>query len=173
MIGRFRRYLDDRRGSAAVEFAMIAAPFIFMLFAVIEIGLVFMINNQLDQATVSAGRLVRTGQSHETGMDAEGFKTEVCRRMVSIVGDCDGKLSIDVRVLPRFNAPTLPDPMSSGVFNEGSLGFNQGDAEDIVVVRTWFRHTLFTPFLGSALSRLDDGVAVIQATSTFRNEPFR
>ena len=169
---RLRRYLGDRRGSAAVEFAMVAAPFIFMMFAIIEIGIVFMINNQLDNATIEAGRLVRTGQSHEQGMDEAGFKAAVCERIVAISGDCNGRLSIDVRILPRFDDPSVPDPISGGEFNEGDLGFDQGDAGDIVLVRTWYRHPLFTPFLNSALSRLDGGVAVVSATSAFRNEPF-
>ena len=143
-----------------------------MLFAIIEIGMVFMINNQLDNATAQAGRLVRTGQSHAQGMDEDGFKTAVCARILAISGDCDDRLSVDVRILPRFDAPNVPDPIRDGEFHEDSLGFDHGDAGDIVLVRTWYRHPLFTPFLNNALSRLDGGVAVVSATTAFRNEPF-
>lgn len=151
---------------------MVAAPFFFMMFAIIEIGIVFMINNQLENATLAAGRLVRTGQSHEQGMDSAGFKAAVCERIVAFTGDCDSKLSVDVRVIPRFEDPNPPDPMSGGTFNEGDLGFDDGEAGDIILVRTWYRHTLFTPFMASALSRMNDGVAVLSSTAAFRNEPF-
>ena len=36
-----RRFRRDRRGSAAVEFALIATPFFALLFAIIETSIVF------------------------------------------------------------------------------------------------------------------------------------
>lgn len=172
MLGRLRRYARDRRGATAVEFAMVAAPFFFMMFAIIEIGVVFMISNQLENATLAAGRLVRTGQSHAQGMDADGFKAAVCDRIVGFTGDCADRLSVDVRVIPRFQDPNPPDPIQNGTFREGDLGFDGGEAGDIILVRTWYRHPLVTPFMASALSRLDGGVAVLSSTTSFRNEPF-
>src|SRR5690606_27886039 len=126
MIARLRRFGRDRRGATAVEFAMVAAPFFFMMFAILEIGVVFMISNQLENATMAAGRLVRTGQSHQQGMDAAGFKAAVCDRIIGFTNNCADKLSIDVRVIPRFENPNPPDPMSSGTFRENGLTFDDG-----------------------------------------------
>ena len=39
--GLLRRFGSGRSGATAVEFAMIAAPFFFLLFAMIEIAAVF------------------------------------------------------------------------------------------------------------------------------------
>src|SRR5690606_25010801 len=86
---RFRRgFLRATEGSAAIEFAMVALPFLFMLFAILELVVVFMLDSVLDNATVETGRLVRTGQASAAGMTATQFKTSVCARMSIFAGDC-------------------------------------------------------------------------------------
>lgn len=167
-----RRLAGDRRGATAVEFAMVAAPFLFMMFAIIELGLVFVISSTLETATMDAARLIRTGQLQAAGGDANAFRNAVCGRMGLFEADCAGKLSLDVRVLPQFSAAAA-DPLADGELDPGELTFTAGAAEDIVLVRAWYRYDLITPFLGQALSRTRDGAAMIGAATAFRNEPFR
>ena len=38
---RWQAFAKDRRGAAAVEFAMIAAPFFFLIFGLLEVCLIF------------------------------------------------------------------------------------------------------------------------------------
>jgi len=51
---RIRRYLKNKEGTAAIEFAILAIPFFMLLFAVLELAIVFFINSTLNQVTVSA-----------------------------------------------------------------------------------------------------------------------
>lgn len=162
-----------RRGSSAVEFAFVGLPFFLMLFAIMEIGLVFVTDSVLDNATTETARLVRTGQASAASMTATQFRTELCNRMSIFSGDCPGRASIDVRTLPQFRNATPPDPMASGTaFNEGVLTYVTGQPGDLMLVRVWYKHPLMTPFLAQALSRLKDGNARLMATTAFRNEPY-
>lgn len=168
-IRRFRRARD---GATAVEFGIIALPFIVMMFAVFELALVFTIDSSLETAVIDTGRLVRTGQAQASSMTQETFKTEVCSRMTIFESSCNERLKVDVRVITDFATPP-PDPMEDGeAFSEAGLGYDAGGARSLVLVSAWYSQTLFTPLLKDALSRLGDGTAWISATTAFRNEPF-
>lgn len=159
-----------REGSSAVEFAMVALPFCLMMFAILELGLVFVTDSVLENATIETGRLVRTGQASDRGMDAAQFKAAVCARMSVFSADCPTRLSIDVRVIPQFNT-TPPDPMAGETFNDGALTYSNGLPGDLVLVRAWYKQPLLTTFMSQGLSRLKDGTVRLTATTAFRNEP--
>ena len=170
---RPRRRRGAREGSAAVEFALVAFPFFFMLFAIMEIGVVFVTDAVLDNAVLDAGRLVRTGQAANSNMTAAQFKTALCGKMSVFSPGCDERTTVDVRVIPQFRDPTLPDPMSNGSsFDTSELTYTSGQPGSLVLIRAWYRQPLFTPFLSQALSRLGDGTIMMTATATFRNEPW-
>lgn len=155
-----------------MEFAFVALPFLFMMFAILELGLVFLLDTTLENAVIDTGRLVRTGQAQAGGMNGAGFATEVCDKMSIFVSDCPSKLTIDVRVIPQFQGSAPPDPMESGAFSDAGMGFDSGEAGDIILISAWYRHSLITPFLNQGLSRLGDNTAVLTATTSFKNEPF-
>jgi Flp pilus assembly protein TadG len=171
-LGRWRlaRFRRDETGATAVEFALVAAPFLFMLFAVIELALVFVLDSALENAVMETGRLVRTGQAQ--AMTQTQFADSVCQRMTMFAADCPDRIAIDVRVLPRFGGQPLPDPMAGGEFSTTGLVFQTGGPRQIVVVTTWYRQPLITPMMNQVLSRLGNGIVVLTATSAFRNEPF-
>lgn len=162
-----------REGAAAVEFAMIAFPFFFMMFSILEIGLIFVTDSMLDNAAMETGRLVRTGQAVESALTADEFKSRLCDRMSLLTADCNARATIDVRPLPQFRGASPPDPLAGGeAFDPSELGYDPGGPGNVMLVRVWYRQPLFTPFLAQALSRLDDGTTVLMATVAFRNEPY-
>lgn len=168
--GFIRSLMRASDGSAAVEFGMVALPFLLMVFAILELGLIFVTDSVLENATIETGRMVRTGRASAESMTAATFKTSLCGRMSIFAADCTSRATIDVRVLPQF-ATTPPDPMSTGTFNNGVLTYNNGAPGDIVLVRVWYRQPLLTTFLAQGLSRLNDGAAMLTTTTAFRNEP--
>ncbi|HAJ02067.1 MULTISPECIES: TadE/TadG family type IV pilus assembly protein [Brevundimonas] len=167
------RFLAARRGSTAVEFAMVAMPFFFMMFAVLELAFVFVLDSVLENAVIETGRLVRTGQAESQGFNATQFKTSMCGRMSIFSSDCMAKVTVDVREIPQFTNPNPPDPTAGSSFSEAGLGYDGGDPGSLMLVRAWYRHTLFTPFLEQGLARMGDGKAILTATTAFRNEPWR
>lgn len=149
---------------------MVALPFCLMMFAILELGLVFVTDSILENATIETGRLVRTGQASAQGMDGARFKTAVCARMSVFSADCPSRLSVDVRVIPQFNV-VPPDPMANGSFNEAAVSYSNGQPGDLILVRAWYRQPLLTTFMAQGLSRLNDGTVRLTATTAFRNEP--
>lgn len=165
-----RAFLRSRDGSAAVEFGMVALPFCLMMFAILELGMVFVIDSVLENATIETGRLVRTGQASAQSMTPEQFKTSLCSRMSIFSGDCATRATVDVRRIPQF-AVTPPDPMAAGTFSTDDLGYTNGQPGDLILVRVWYRQPLLTTFMAQGLSRLNDGASILTATTAFRNEP--
>ena len=53
-----RRFRRNRRGSAAVEFALVAPIFFAVLFAIIELALVFFASQILETVTQDCARLI-------------------------------------------------------------------------------------------------------------------
>jgi hypothetical protein len=175
-VGRGKGSLRDRsrrKGSTAVEFAMVLLPFSFMMFAILELGLVFVVDSSLSNATMESGRLIRTGQARAANMTPEQFRDDLCGRMSAFATDCDERIRIDVRVIPAFGAP-VPDPMQDGVsFNESQIDFDYGTFGSPVLVRVWYKQPLMTTFLSQGLSRLstEPRSARLMAATAFRNEP--
>lgn len=168
-----RRFLKARDGATAVEFAIVATPFLFMLFSILEIGRLYTLSSVLEDATMDAGRRIRTGEMQQSGATASTFKAAVCERMSVFEGECNRRLSVDVRRMPQFANQSAPDPVVGDAFSEGQLTYQPGGAGDIVLVRTWWRAPLFAPMITHGLQRLSDGSAVLSASVTFRTEPYQ
>jgi hypothetical protein len=60
----------------------------------------------------------------------------------------------------------------NGVFTPSALTFNPGGPCDIVVVRSYYQWTLFTPLMNQALETVSGGKTLITSAATFRNEPY-
>ncbi|WP_125256278.1 TadE/TadG family type IV pilus assembly protein [Brevundimonas fluminis] len=160
-----------REGAAAVEFAMIALPFLFMLFAIAEIAFVFVLDSVLENAVIETGRLVRTGQASAQGFTNDTFKTRMCDRMNIFAAGCLGKVHVDVRVVGSYTNPNVPDPMQGGTFSASGLTYQNGQAGNLMLARAWYRHTLFTPFLSQGLAR-GGSDSWLMASTAFQNEPW-
>lgn len=166
---RGRRY---REGAAAVEFALVATPFFFLIFGILELALVFVTNAMLENATLSASRMIRTGQADVENLEAGAFEAALCGQMGVLAGGCEGRTTIDVRVIPQFRSLTPPDPLATGQMDENALTYATGEPGSLVLVRVWYAQPLVTPFLSQAVSRVESGDAVLSATTAFRNEPY-
>nr|WP_209282464.1 TadE/TadG family type IV pilus assembly protein [Brevundimonas alba] len=162
--------MRDRDGTAAVEFGLLVLPFCVMVFAILEVALIFTLDSVLENAAISTGRLVRTGQASAQGMTAARFKTSLCSRMSIFAGSCEANATIDVRVIPQF-ATTPPDPLAGEGFDPSGLTYANGNPGDLILVRVWYKHPLLTSFLSQALSSVGPRTAMLTATTAFRNEP--
>ena len=161
-----------RDGSAAVEFALIAFPFFFMIFAVMEIALIFLTDSLLDSATTDAGRMVRTGQAAESAMTRAGFEAALCSRMSVFSTGCAERATIDVQTLTSFSTPPTNPTADGATPTDANTAWVPGSPDSLVVVRVWYRQPAFTPFLAQALQRTGDGTTLLTATTAFRNEPW-
>ena len=74
-----RRFRRNRRGSAAVEFALVAPIFFGLLFAIMEVALMFFASQVLEKVTQDAARMIMTGQAQNLTYTKQDFK-KLCLR---------------------------------------------------------------------------------------------
>jgi Flp pilus assembly protein TadG len=170
---RGRRARHDKRGSAAVEFALIGPVFLALIFAILETALVFFANQYLETAVNDASRLIRTGQAHKNGFSSTQFKNEICGRLVAFFSDCQTKLKLDVRTSATFTGADTNKPVDgSGNYN-GPQAYDHGTATQIVVVRAYYEWPLIATGFGLDLADIaGTNKRMLAAVTAFRNEPF-
>jgi len=166
-----RRFLRQQDGAAAVEFAMIATPFLALTFAIIESAMVFFAGQSLEAATASAARLILTGQAQTNGYSASDFKTQVCNRVAGLF-DCNSGVYIDVKTYNNFSSVSSTSPVSGGQLDTSNMAFTPGGPGCIVKVSIYYQWPIYVSLLGNNLSNLNGNKRLLVATSVFRNEPY-
>ncbi len=156
-----------------VEFAIIAPVFFALIFAIIESGLVFFANGVLENGTISAARLIRTGQAQGQGLSQSQFRTQLCNQ-ISMLLSCDAsKLQIDIRSYTAFASTAFANPVTTqGTLDPTLNNYSAGGPCSIVVVRTFYVWQLYTPIFGNYLSNMANNQRLITTAYAFRNEPY-
>ena len=72
------RFITSTRGTAGIEFGIVALPFFALMFAIIEVSLIYFGNVTLENGMNEAARLVRTGQLQASGGTIDDFKDAIC-----------------------------------------------------------------------------------------------
>lgn len=172
VLQRIRRgFGRDTSGATAVEFGLIALPFIAAMFAVLETALVFFAQQTLETATSTAARMIRTGQAQASGFSATDFRDEVCSRTASLF-DCTNGLKVDVQTFPNFGSVDLNPPLDGDGNLSSNMNYTPGNGGDIVLVRAYYEWPIYIRLLGLDLSNMPNGKRLMAATAAFRNEPF-
>lgn len=168
---RWARFTQDRRGATAVEFAMIAAPFFFLTFGLLEVCLIFIMSTIMEHAVSEAARPLRTGEAQEAGMTEAQFRQAVCDQLFGVL-DCDSKLYIDVRTVSDFASSSLGSPLDGDGEVVDDFVYQPGGANDVVAVRVFYEWDLITPLISQPLRNMGGNRHLLQANAVFRNEPF-
>ncbi len=106
-------------GATAVEFALVAFPFFYVLGAICETGLMLFTEYVVQNAVQEAARTVRTGQVSTTSGTAtkteSEFKDSICADLSTLI-DCDGELTVYVNNAADFAAleGAIEDPVNIG-----------------------------------------------------------
>lgn len=186
-----KRTIRRRDGAAAIEFALVASPFIFMLFAIIEIGIIFVTNINLNNATLLLARKIRTGGIVAPGsstttssgivLSLADFKTAICNNLPMVPSaTCTTQLQIDIRTQNGFGS-TAPSPLTGNTFSNSALCYYSGASGSIVEFKAYYLWPVATPILTSALvnaTTYKSGSAstsgnfyVLQSAEAFKIEP--
>jgi len=164
-----RRFARQKDGAAAVEFALVAAPFLAMVFAIMETALIFFAGQALETSAAEGARLIMTGQAQTQGYNQAAFKNAVCAGVYGLF-DCQGGLVVDVKNYTSFSGIDTSKPITNGVANLNA-SYAPGGPGDIVVVRLMYQWPVYVSLLGLNLS--DNGSnRLLMATVAFRNEPY-
>jgi Flp pilus assembly protein TadG len=166
-----RRFARQQDGAAAVEFALVAAPFLALTFAILETAFVFFAGQTLEAAAADSARLIMTGQAQTAGYAAADFMTLVCARIYALF-DCANGIYVNVQTYASFAAANTASPITNGTFNTGAMGYNPGDVGNIVVVSLYYQWPIYVSMFSDNLSNLSGNKRLLAATSVFRVEPY-
>jgi Flp pilus assembly protein TadG len=167
---RWRAFLADTKGATAVEFALVATPFIGLLVGIIQTFLVFFAQQLLETAVNQSSRLILTGQAQAQSMTQAQFASAVCTNLPILI-NCNN-LMIDVEVAGSWTtanagAPSLTYDSNGNVTN--TWQFSPGNPGDIVVVRVMY---LWPVFIAPLVANLSNGKRLIMASTAFQNEAY-
>jgi Flp pilus assembly protein TadG len=135
--------LRDRSGATAVEFGLVAVPFLALVLGIFELALIFLVSGTLDTATAA---VARESSMLETRPTTAAVAERICATMPSFGRACDTALEVNV--------------------SEFAAAAGQSD---IVVIRAVYDWPLLSPLVGRALPSGDGSLSFI-ATSAFRLE---
>jgi len=168
-----RRFAQRQDGAATVEFAIVAAPFLALMFAIMETAIVFFAGQTLETAVADSARLIMTGQAQTASYTATQFKNAVCAKILGLF-DCQNGLQIDVKTYTSFSSINNAKPIdSNGNLQTSTFGYSPGGPGDIVVVRLMYQWPIYVSLLGLSMNDLSGNKRLIMATAAFRNEPYQ
>ena len=163
LLARFARTQD---GAVAIEFAFVAIPFFVLIFAIIELGLAFLVSMTLENAMMTVDRRIRTGDLQNASATAATYRTAVCQQMSWLGASCESSIILDVRVLPSFVAGgNLAAPKAA------KTCWDPGGPNSIVLVRGYYKWPLITPLMQNAVGGTP-GNRQINFSAVFANEPY-
>ena len=175
LFGLIKAMRRNEDGVTAIEFGIIAAPFLFLIVALLETALVHMTTLDLENAVKDASRRIRTGQAQVASLTAAQFKDLVCDQTV-LISDCKttSDLVIDVRSYDDFDTITI-DP--SELYDEegnfiGGESHSMGSGLKVVVVRAYYKMKLLAQIPAVGLANAGPHHRMLNAIAVFRNEPF-
>jgi Flp pilus assembly protein TadG len=167
-----RRFVRQQDGTTAVEFSLIAAPFLALVFAIMETAIVFFAGQALETAAADSARLIMTGQAQSSGFNQSQFKQAVCAKVYGLF-NCNGGLYVDVKSYSSFATIPTSKPINNGQFDTSNFGYAPGGPGDIVVVRLMYQWPVYVSLLGLNLADTSGGKRLLMSTVAFRNEPYQ
>lgn len=178
----FRRFASSREGATAVEFAIIAAPFVATLMVIFEVSYLFLIAESLDNGLSQAARQVLTGQAQQSSGStqikdqATFIQYALCPNLPSLV-DCT-KLQVNIAPATSFSSSSPGAPISSGSLNTASWGYTPCQSTTgtpaIMKVEAIYPVAALSAYFTYANTVTISGVQtrVLYSSAVFRCEPF-
>ena len=172
-IAAARRLMRHEDGATAVEFGLVAVPFLALIFAIMETALVFFAGQTLETAAADSARLIMTGQAQTQGLNQNTFKSAVCAKVHGVF-NCDAGVYVDVRTYTSFANITNASPIDANGNLINDFGYQPGGPGDIVVVRLMYQWPVYVSLLGlNGLSNMSGSNRLLVSTVAFRNEPYQ
>jgi Flp pilus assembly protein TadG len=168
------RFACTEKGTTAVEFALIAPPFLATLIAILEVTLFLFAQMALQNAAVEAARYFLTGQAQNASppWTASQIVTKVCP---PVLFNCSN-LFISVQNYTSFAGANTSTPSmyngSGQALTQSGYTYDPGTPGEVMVVQLVYAWPVFPAPLGFSLANLQNGTAEIMGVSAFRVEPY-
>lgn len=166
------RWKKKEDGTTAIEFALLAFPFMLTTICILELSIYFATGVLLEGAVQDSARLVRTGQLQQsTGDPLQEFLDELCDRAWPLM-NCDN-FEYQLDRLDSFAAASAPVVDTDGRMQPpDQFDIAEVTAGCIALVRVTYPYQFLTPFFGTAWSNYPGNTRLLMSTIVFRVEPF-
>ncbi len=169
----FRRMGSNESGATAIEFSILALPFIMIVFAVLETALSFTAQEVISNSVDKLARQIRTGQIDATTTTSTQFRQLICDDIKLLVDDTCPELEFDLKSYSSFAAVPKTIPMSSPtVLDTTGFTYAPGGTGTINHLRVFYRWPVITDIMKQHMAGLEDGKTLLFSSSTWQNEPF-
>ncbi len=175
-------------GVTAVEFAMVSVPFLMMIFGILGLCLYFFTVFSMEQAVLTASRELRTGALQQgtgsyAGLNSASqmqskFREQVCKNAPAYIkASCNDKVRVMVQSSSGFKTMVEPNCKNGdgNLVSEAQAGahFTPGGTSDVVFATACISYDMWKlmPFLRDNTA-FKNGASLIQASTTFRTEPY-
>ena len=170
--------MRNEDGAAAVEFALVAVPFLLFVLGLLGMGLYFLADTSLENGVEGAARKLRTGEAEKGNMTVGSFRELVCQEAGSYI-DC-GKVSTIVQHAATWSEITPQSCTDASGNMTGSTGsIPNSSTSTRERQRSRPRHRLLQVGAGPGIPFLQlgsgdgSGPAIIQAATAFKSEPYK
>ncbi|MCI4643752.1 MAG: pilus assembly protein [Hyphomonadaceae bacterium] len=164
-----RRFIGNRGGATAVEFALVAPVMLFMVVAVVEYSLFYFKTSFLKHVLYEASRNVQTGEVQDAGDPQAYFQTEYCDDAIFLIR-CED-VFFDVRSASTLSAVSFPTATFNSQGEPTNFVFQPGTASQVTTMRVATPYRFVTPFMQDVFQP-EGSPAIIVGYSVARNEPF-
>ncbi|QKC85882.1 TadE/TadG family type IV pilus assembly protein [Mesorhizobium sp. NZP2077] len=179
-VGFLKRFVRNRRGSTAIEFAILALPFALLVFGILESCISFAGQEVMANITDDVARQLRTGQLRPADVAGTKLTTLICGKLQIIVStDCPSQLLVDLREYPTFaDAATAGFKIQNGDVvlmqgtNSQTFANTPGLAESKNMLRVFYKWPVVTDLMAKSMANLNGGRTLHFSSVTWQNEPF-
>lgn len=155
-------------GAAALEFALVVPIFLYLLFGILEFGLVMHVSSLVENAVHEGARYGITGETYgdlnPDGLSREQFLEKyIVKRVGRWIYD-PSDLTITTTVVGN-----IVDLGTGGAQPDKNNGYGGGG--QAVTYKVLYKWHILTPLVGPLIGD-EDGIYPIRATVTVKNEDF-
>ncbi len=160
----------ETKAATAVEFGLVAAPFLVLVFGSLQVFLLLFAQQILETSAETAARWILTGNAQSLSQNQ--FQSQLCATVPAILS-CNN-IMVDVQVANSFSsantsAPALTYDKNGNVSNQWQ--YNVGAGGQIVVLRVMYQWPMFN-MLNFQVTNLQTNSRLLMATAVFKNEAF-
>jgi Flp pilus assembly protein TadG len=173
-----RPIAKNEDGVTAIEFAMIAPVFFFLMGSLMETGIMLFAEYVMQTSVQEAARFVRTGQAQTAGTTSAAFKTKICDT-ATVISNCSARVTVSMISRASFAqlATAVPSYLNVGSDYGAGTGSNAshscGNSEQAVALIATYDWDFTMPWLANHFGNVDgDTKRRLAGIYMFQNEPF-
>jgi len=187
-----RSLKSNCRGSAAVEFALVAPVLFIFFFSIIELGMMVFASVTIEGASAISARTIKVGNDRGTGSLETLVRTEIRDRSWGLLNS--GKILVTTSLQGYHDLPkpeiclAIPeaapgecpagqpfeDRNGNGVYDGNLPSLDLGQPGDQIRINVYYPWHILSPLVKPLFPNEEDGekVFLIRSVNFIKNEPF-